>query len=184
MPHPKHTPSILLSYFQAIFADVLVPGFVENNDDATVGRVRFTRDYPEKNMRVVVTAPIKRFKSGTLSPVSYEFTPGMRIFFTIHHSDNKHHFAFRNSRVNNTGAWIEVTTKKVLTLVALIDGIKMCSGSECTGLYPFPVVDTAPQGKPESTRFVWCKCLKCHRKEETAYGTGLKTAISQYLPKR
>lgn len=182
MPYPTLSPSILLSFFQTLFAGI--PGFLENKDEPIPGRVRFIRDYPEKSIRIVVTTPIKRFQSGLSSPVSFDLVPGMRIFFAIQHYNNKNHLNFRDSRVTSTDTWTEITGKKAKTLVELVDGIKLCPGSECTGLYPFPFVETAPQGKPESTRFVWCKCLKCRMKQETPYGKGLRTNISRHLPKK
>ncbi len=180
MTHPHRSPSLLLASFQALFADI--PGFVENKEDTIPKRIRFVKDCPEKSLRIVVTTPIKMSQSGLSSPILPELISGMRIFFTIRHYDNKRHFDFRASRITNTDAWADVTSRKARTLVELVDGINMCP--KCIDQYPFPVVDTAPQGRPKSTRFVWCECLTCHRKDETEYGTGLKTAISRYLPKR
>lgn len=173
----SHSPAILLALFQKLFAGI--PGFLKNDDEPVPGRICFIRDYPEKSIRIVVTTPIKKHPSGALENIGKR----LRISFAIYHHDNKNFLQFRDSIITSSSKWIHITSKKTKTLVELVDEIKMCSGSECTELYPFPFVGTASQGKPESTRSVWCECLNCRAKQETAYGTGLKSAISRYLPR-
>lgn len=179
----SRSPAILLALFQKLFAGI--PGFMENKDDPIPGRVRFVREYPEKSLRIVVTTPIKKFQSGLSTPVSLELVRGMRISFTIQHYNKKNHLDLRDSKVAHIDdKWASITERKATTLIELADGLNKCTSSKCTDLFYFPFWEAAPQGKPELTRFVWCKCLKCRRRDDTAFGTGLRTSLSQYIPKR
>lgn len=163
--------AVLMKEFQAFFGEI--PGFVEV--DFTRGRVRFVHDYPEKNLRIYVAAPI--LKQG---PDFFIRIPGqLFITFEIQHN-KKTCLEFRDSRAIE--GWQQIARKKIETLQKLIEGSRPCSDPDCKGAYPRPIEESTRQGKPRPTRYVIYECTgRCEIRTETKYGIGLKEAVSRYL---
>jgi hypothetical protein len=169
----KRSATALLHEFQLFFAGI--PGFVQVKLD---GRIRFIWEVPQKNLRILVTTPVVCYASETVDLAS-----GLHIEFAVQY-DRKTCLEFQDSRViqrrSGVDEWKKVTTDKVATLIELIEDIEMCPRCQ---IFPYPFEDSAPQGRPYSTHFVWCRCPGCKQKYETKYGTGLRTSISRYRKK-
>lgn len=154
----------VLSELQSFFVDI--HGFKR---EKVRDRLWLYLDYPDKGLKIVVMTPILE-KDGNL-----ELMKGLALEFSVFHKEHKC-LEFRDSRIIDK--WTNVALKKINTLKELIEGAKECPNCK---IFTYPFEDSAPQGKPGSTHFVWYKCEKCNVRLETVWGTGLKTAVARFL---
>lgn len=159
----------LMKDFEAFFAEM--PDFVEVG---LLGRVRFVREYPDKNLRIYIVAPLSRSATGLISCISRHPS----ITFEIQHN-KKTRLEFGDSRAIE--GWQKIAKKKIRNLEKLIKGSQPCTNHYCEGVHTYPIIDSAMQGKLEATGLVVYECPKCKYKKETKYGIGLKNVISRCL---
>ncbi|MFW5884784.1 MAG: hypothetical protein ACOCUF_00930 [Patescibacteria group bacterium] len=127
-------------------------------------RCAFYKNFPEKNLSIVVFAPCVVVRGGL-------FEKGKEIKALLKTTKGPIRVVLKNTRVQE--GWREVLFNKIQSLEALAGEIRRCNAC---GDYYTPL--TCKRGK-----FVSMKCFSCGRWSSTTYGTGLKTRLHKYLIK-
>ena len=120
----KRTAESVLMQMQKLFAGK--PGFQE----ITVkGVKKFVRDFPGKNLKVVVATPVTENMEGALG-----LTKGLHIMLSLEF-ENERCLEFRDSRIIE--GWVEVAEEKIETLVELALMVNPCPQCQSPS-YPDP----------------------------------------------
>ena len=154
-----------------------IPGFVEKRDS---GRITFVREFPEKNLKIVVTAPLIIDARNIFYSLS-----GLYIHFEVQSADEKC-LELIDSRVfpNYPRKWQPIVKKKIDALVAMIEDIPRCPRCAEKIVYPYPVQRAEAQVAPDPTTFVQYRCPECKTMTNSTFGKGIKENLHQYLIKK
>lgn len=154
-----------------------IPGFVEKWDS---GRITFVREFPEKNLQIVVTAPLIIDARNIFYSLS-----GLYIHFEVQFADEKC-LELIDSRIfpNYPRKWQPIAKKKIDALVAMIEDIPRCSRCTEKIVYPHPIQRAMAQVYPSETTFVQHQCSECDNVSNSNPGKGIKANLHRFLKKK
>ena len=149
------------------------PDLTRFKQDVLRGKVIYALEYPDKELKIVATAPII-YKMND----NYEREKRLHVKFAVHYQGGQC-LEFEDSRI--VDGWENVAKEKIDTLVRLVELGRICPTCD---VQMYPEEDSAKQGKPGPTHFVWHKCPKCKINLETQWGLNrLKTQVARFLKK-
>lgn len=155
----------------------LVTGFVEKRDS---GSITFVREFPEKKLQIVVTAPLFIDAQKNMYSLS-----GLYIQFEVQFTGKKC-LELVDSRVfpGYPRKWQPIAKKKIDALVAHIEDIFKCPRCTDKELYPYPeqLAETQIYHKP--TKFVQNRCPGCENVYNSSPGKGIKMNLHPFLKKK
>lgn len=135
--------------------------------------LEFIRAYPNKNLAIVVTIPIKK-------NWFFSFVKGKRIQFEVKRTSRITCLQLTDSIANHE--WESVTEKKVQVLMDLINDISKCGSC---GVYHFPSQGINLKANPKGTQFVELVCPKCDRRSTTSFRHNtLKSRLHRFLKRK
>jgi hypothetical protein len=154
-----------------------IPGFAEKRDN---GRITFVREFPEKKLQIVVTAPL--FVDAQENMYSLN---GLYIQFEVRF-DGKSCLELVDSRIfpSYLREWQLVAKRKIEALVALIEDIPRCPRCTEKIIYPYPVQRAEAQVAPDPTTFVQYRCPECKNMLNSTFGKRIKENLHRFLIKK
>lgn len=143
------------------------------------GKITFVREFPEKNLQIVVVAPLF-----VAQDIFYSLS-GLYIHFEVQLLDGEKCLELIDSRFFCQGKWWQsIIKKKIDALVAMIEDIPRCPRCTEKIVYLYPVQRAEAQVAPDPTTFVQYRCPECKTVTNSTFGKGIKANLHRYLIKK
>lgn len=148
-------------------------GFFE---DASSGKITFTREFEFKNLRIVITTPVVCSDSEEI-----KLTSGLRIRFGVCNRKTGECLVLKDTIFSKE--WEKITKEKIEALIDLIEAAPQCP---TCGATTYPIQDKDHQVNPKGTYYVWYACSgsRSHKCQDTPYRIGLKKRLHRFIIKK